>query len=184
MAISLQIKLITIFLIPIIFLEIILPKHTSQLAQKQKNSIFYNIMFWLISFITVNLILIIIFFGLDFNLFFYQLFAPHLNRLILERNNFTIISNFHYKINKLQLFRGKGCQHCFNTGYLGKTVIAEVLQFSQKIHELILSGAEEQLIKKQARLEGMQTLRESGLDAVLRGQTTIEEALCVSAPDA
>jgi type IV pilus assembly protein PilB len=89
-----------------------------------------------------------------------------------------------HKINKLQFYRGKGCQHCSNTGYLGKIMIAEVLQFSQKIHELILSGAEEQLIKKQAHLEGMQTLRQAGLEAVLRGQTTIEEVLCVCAPDA
>lgn len=92
MAISLQIKLITVLLIPIIFLGLILPGNTNPAAQKQKNSLFYTIIFWLTGFIAVNLILTIIFFQLDFNLFFYQLFQPHLNRLALERNNFTIIS--------------------------------------------------------------------------------------------
>jgi len=87
------------------------------------------------------------------------------------------------KVGKLQFYKGKGCQHCFNTGYSGRTVIAEVLQFSQKIQELVLNGAEEQSIKQQARLEGMQSLREAGLGAILRGQTTIEEVLRVSAPD-
>ncbi len=88
-----------------------------------------------------------------------------------------------HKIGKLQFYRAKGCRHCFNTGYSGRVLIAEVLQFSQKIRELISNGAGEQLIKQQARLEGMQTLRESGLDAVLGGQTTIEEVLLVTAPD-
>lgn len=84
---------------------------------------------------------------------------------------------------KLQFYKGKGCQHCFNSGYSGRTVIAEVLQISPKIRELILSGSQEQYIKKQARLEGMKTLREDGLDSALREQTTIEEVLRVTAPD-
>lgn len=84
---------------------------------------------------------------------------------------------------KLQFYKGKGCRHCFNTGYSGRTVIAEVLQLSPKIRELILEGSQEQFIKQQARLEGMKTLREDGFAAVLKGQTTIEEVLRVTAPD-
>lgn len=87
------------------------------------------------------------------------------------------------KFPKLQFYKGKGCQQCFNTGYSGRTVIAEVLQLSQKIRELILSGVQEQFIKQQARLEGMKTLREDGLNSALRGQTTLEEVLRVTAPD-
>lgn len=87
------------------------------------------------------------------------------------------------KVGKLQFYKGKGCQHCFNTGYSGRTVIAEVLQISFKIRELILSGSQEQFIKHQARLEGMKTLREDGLTAALAGKTTIEEVLRVTAPD-
>jgi len=87
------------------------------------------------------------------------------------------------KIGKLQFYKGKGCEHCFNTGYSGRTVIAEVLQLSPKIRELILSGSQEQFIKQQGRLERMKTLREDGLAAALKGQTTIEEVLRVTAPD-
>lgn len=87
------------------------------------------------------------------------------------------------KIGKLQFYKGRGCEHCFNTGYSGRTVIAEVLQLSPKIRELILSGSQEQFVKQQARLEGMETLREDGIAAALKGQTTIEEVLRVTAPD-
>ncbi len=87
------------------------------------------------------------------------------------------------KIGKLQFYKGKGCQHCFNSGYAGRTVIAEVLQLSQKIRDLILTGSQEQFIKLQARKEGMKTLREDGLEAALKGYTTIEEVLRVTTPD-
>mgnify|MGYP003392495880 FL=1 len=87
------------------------------------------------------------------------------------------------KFDKLRFYKGKGCQHCFNTGYSGRTVISEVLQVSSKIRELILSSAQEQFIKHQARLEGMKTLREDGITAALNGQTTLEEVLRVTAPD-
>jgi len=87
------------------------------------------------------------------------------------------------KLGKLQFYKGRGCAHCFNTGYSGRTVIAEVLQLSQKIRDLILTGSQEQFIKQQARAEGMKTLREDGLEAALKGFTTIEEVLRVTAPD-
>jgi len=87
------------------------------------------------------------------------------------------------KVDKPQFFRGKGCPHCFNSGYSGRTVIAEVLQLSQKVRDLILTGSQEQFIKQQARLEGMKTLRQDGLEAALKGYTTIEEVLRVTAPD-
>lgn len=83
----------------------------------------------------------------------------------------------------LQFYRGKGCPHCFNSGYAGRTVIAEVLLLSQKVRDLILSGSQEQFIKQQARAEGMKTLREDGLEVAQKGLTTIEEILRVTAPD-
>jgi type IV pilus assembly protein PilB len=87
------------------------------------------------------------------------------------------------KIGKAQFHKGKGCTHCFNTGYSGRTVISEVLQLSAKIREMVLTGAQEHFIKQQARAEGMKTLREDGLEAALRGLTTIEEVLRVTTPD-
>lgn len=87
------------------------------------------------------------------------------------------------KIQKPEFFRGKGCPRCFNTCYSGRTAIAEVLLFTQRIRDLILSRAQEHIIKNEARREGMRTLREDGLGAALKGLTTIEEVLRVTAPD-
>ena len=84
---------------------------------------------------------------------------------------------------KPEFFRGKGCPHCLNKGYSGRIGIAEVLILTPQVRELILKRAQEHLIKKQARKEGMETLRESGLRAVLKGITTIDEVLRVTAPD-
>ncbi|OGX45196.1 MAG: hypothetical protein A3G38_04590 [Omnitrophica WOR_2 bacterium RIFCSPLOWO2_12_FULL_51_8] len=80
-------------------------------------------------------------------------------------------------------FKGKGCPQCFNSGFSGRTGIAEVLMLSPKVRELILSRQQEHQIKKQARSEGMKTLREDGLEAALKGLTTLEEVLRVTAPD-
>lgn len=87
------------------------------------------------------------------------------------------------KIKKLEFFRAKGCPHCFNTGYSGRIGIAEVLLLTPRLRELVLSGAQEYVIKSEARKEGMKTLREEGMDAVLKGLTTIEEVLRVTAAD-
>ncbi|MDD2688681.1 MAG: ATPase, T2SS/T4P/T4SS family [Candidatus Omnitrophica bacterium] len=82
-----------------------------------------------------------------------------------------------------EFFRGKGCPKCYNSGYSGRTGIAEALLLSSSIRELILSRAQEHIIKKQARSEGMKTLREDGIETVLKGLTTLEEVLRVTAPD-
>jgi len=87
------------------------------------------------------------------------------------------------KAEKPEFSRGRGCGACFKTGYSGRMVIAEVLMISLKVRELIINRAQEHLIKKQARLEGMETLRENGFSAALAGVTTVEEVLRVTAPD-
>jgi len=97
-----------------------------------------------------------------------------------------VLHNLKIKIEKdtkPEFYRGKGCQHCFNTGYSGRIGIAEVLLLSSKVRELVLERAQEHVIKQQARFEGMKTLREEGMSAVFRGLTTIEEVLRVTAPD-
>jgi type IV pilus assembly protein PilB len=82
-----------------------------------------------------------------------------------------------------KFYRGKGCSQCFNMGYSGRTGIAEVLLLTAPIRGLILAQAQEHVIKQQAHREGMRTLREDGLAAALRGLTTIEEVLRVTAAD-
>ncbi len=82
-----------------------------------------------------------------------------------------------------RFFKGRGCPQCFNTGFAGRTSIAEILMLTPKVRELILARQQEHQIKKQARSEGMKTLREDGLEAALKGLTTLEEVLRVTAPD-
>ncbi len=87
------------------------------------------------------------------------------------------------KFKSPEFFRGKGCPNCFNTGYSGRTGIAETLLLTSSVRELILNRAQEHVLKKQARSEGMKTLREDGIEMVLKGLTTLEEVLRVTAPD-
>ena len=97
-----------------------------------------------------------------------------------------IVSNLKLNLNfetNPKFFRGKGCTRCFNMGYSGRTGIAEVLLLTPSIRELILARAQEHVIKVQSRKEGMRTLREDGLAQVLKGITTLEEVLRVTAPD-
>ncbi len=77
--------------------------------------------------------------------------------------------------------RPKGCRHCANTGYLGRSGIAEVLFLSPSIKELILSNAQEYQIKQAACTEGMKTLRDSALSLASQGVTSLEEVLRVTA---
>ncbi|MBI5873886.1 MAG: Flp pilus assembly complex ATPase component TadA [Candidatus Omnitrophica bacterium] len=80
-------------------------------------------------------------------------------------------------------YRGKGCKRCFNIGYSGRIVIGEVLTMTATVKDLVIRRAQEYELKKAARLEGMQTLRENGVAKVLEGVTTLEEVLRVTAPD-
>ncbi|WP_457639305.1 GspE/PulE family protein [Persephonella sp.] len=76
---------------------------------------------------------------------------------------------------EVSVFYGKGCEHCKGTGYLGRTVIAELLKIDQHIADLIVKGATSLAIMEKAREKGMWTLKEDGLIKVLKGVTTPEE---------
>lgn len=84
---------------------------------------------------------------------------------------------------QVQAFKGKGCPQCNGTGYKGRLAIHEVLRLTPGIRELILSNASSEEIKKQAIIDGMRTLRMSALIKVIKGMTTLEEAVSNSAPD-
>jgi general secretion pathway protein E len=83
----------------------------------------------------------------------------------------------------MKLKRGKGCSHCRFTGYYGRTAIFELMQVSPKIRALIHGRATQDELLAAARGEKMRTLRESGLDKVSQGLTTIEEVLRVTMRD-
>jgi general secretion pathway protein E len=88
-----------------------------------------------------------------------------------------------HRLTEGTLYRGKGCSHCLNTGYWGRTGIYELLTMSEEIRELVLSRTEANTIKKRATEKGMFTLRQDGAHKVLQGLTTIEEVLRVTQED-
>jgi type IV pilus assembly protein PilB len=80
-------------------------------------------------------------------------------------------------------YRGSGCDRCKGRGYLGRMAIIEALTVTEAIRRLIMKRASAAVIKNQAVTEGMKTLRMTGIDKALEGQTTLEEVLRVAAGD-
>jgi len=74
-------------------------------------------------------------------------------------------------------YRGAGCAHCHNTGYLGRMGIFEWLPMSEAIREQVLMREPSLALRSTAIAQGMCTLREDGLRAVLDGHTSLEELL-------
>jgi len=72
-------------------------------------------------------------------------------------------------------FEGAGCIECGGTGYRGRTAICELLDLTDNIRELILNRRPTSEIRKAARDEGMRFLRESAVEVVLKGVTTLRE---------
>jgi type IV pilus assembly protein PilB len=80
----------------------------------------------------------------------------------------------------LRLFKGKGCDRCNRTGYLGRLGIFELLEVNDAIRELIMKGANAGEIMKKAVEGGMTTMFEDGVQKIAAGQTTIDEVLRVT----
>jgi len=93
-----------------------------------------------------------------------------------------VISGLNIKSNpnNAKLYRGTGCSFCKNTGYYGRTSIYETIVLDEEIRALIISKASSNIIKDAAIKKGMKTLKDSGLEKVLQGITTIEEVLRVA----
>src|SRR5271155_2883065 len=76
---------------------------------------------------------------------------------------------------KVPLYEGPGCIECAGTGFRGRTAIHELLDLSGRIREMILAKRPTSEIRRAARDEGMRFLRESALDKVRLGMTTLRE---------
>src|SRR5665213_1026032 len=72
-------------------------------------------------------------------------------------------------------YEGLGCLECNGTGYKGRMAICELLDLTDRIRELILEKRPTSEIKKAAREEGMRFLRESAIERVMLGSTTLRE---------
>jgi type IV pilus assembly protein PilB len=77
-------------------------------------------------------------------------------------------ATFHY---------GRGCEECHHTGYRGRTGLFEVMVMNEQLRKLILSNASTADLRAAAVQAGMRTLRESGVQAITEGRTTVEEVL-------
>ncbi|MBD3168807.1 MAG: pilus assembly protein PilB [candidate division Zixibacteria bacterium] len=81
------------------------------------------------------------------------------------------------KYNGHNFVRAKGCVHCRNTGYYGRTGIFEMLELRHPIRKLIFEGADQDAIKDRAMELNMVNLREAGARKAFQGKTSIEEVL-------
>ncbi len=79
-----------------------------------------------------------------------------------------------------KLFRGKGCEKCLNTGYMGRVGIYELLEVNSEIRKMILAHADSNEIKDYAVSKGMITLLQDGLLKAAAGITTVEEVMRVA----
>jgi general secretion pathway protein E len=82
------------------------------------------------------------------------------------------------------VFKAVGCEECNQKGYLGRTLIQELLMVNEEIRTLIMQRADGATIKKAAIESGMKTFREHGIEKVLTGITTAEEVLTNTQVDA
>jgi general secretion pathway protein E len=79
--------------------------------------------------------------------------------------------------NAITLHHPKGCAECRGTGFRGRRAIAELLVPNRAIDRLIFEGADDTAIERAAVADGMRPIFDSGLMAVLEGDTTIEEVV-------
>jgi len=76
--------------------------------------------------------------------------------------------------------RGTGCNHCNQTGYRGRQGIFELMPMNSSMRELTFRREPDMVLRRQARLTGMKTLFEDGLDKALKGVTTFDEIVEVA----
>ena len=79
------------------------------------------------------------------------------------------------KVDHYHFVHGKGCGHCRGSGYRGRTAIAELLHLDDELRQMIVERQPITKIKALACARGLRLLRESALELVEQGRTTLEE---------
>ncbi|HIJ59324.1 MAG TPA: type II secretion system ATPase GspE [Nitrospirae bacterium] len=79
-----------------------------------------------------------------------------------------------------ELYKGKGCEYCANTGFYGRTGIYELLIVDEKMRTLILYNTDSSTLRAEAKKAGMKTLIEDGFIKAINGVTTFTEVLRVT----
>jgi type IV pilus assembly protein PilB len=80
----------------------------------------------------------------------------------------------------VQLYRGRGCERCKNSGYAGRLAIIEAMTATDQIRKLIIARASTREMGKVAVSQGMKTLRMVGLDRARDGISTLEQVLLLT----
>src|SRR5580658_4600003 len=80
----------------------------------------------------------------------------------------------------VKTYRGRGCEHCFGSGYKGRMGIFELMELGDEIRQLIMKNADAASITNVARRNGMRNLREDGWLKVMSGVTTADEVMRVT----
>ncbi|MDX8413535.1 MAG: type II secretion system ATPase GspE [Mariprofundales bacterium] len=81
------------------------------------------------------------------------------------------------------IYEAAGCEECMQTGYKGRVAIYEMALISDAMRNLIHEGKNLQAARKQAKCEGMLTLRQDGARHIALGVTTVDEVLRVTLED-
>jgi type IV pilus assembly protein PilB len=106
-----------------------------------------------------------------------RVICPHCKVRIQYDDDFLLESGLPLEIWRAHIFyEGRGCMECSGTGFRGRTAIHEVLDLTEQIREMILERRPASEIKRVSREGGMTFLRDSALDRVREGLTTLREA--------
>jgi general secretion pathway protein E len=81
---------------------------------------------------------------------------------------------------EVQVWEGRGCEDCANTGYRGRSGIYELLLMNDAVRQLVLKRSSADVIKDAAVQQGMRTLRDDGWQKVRAGVTTVAEVVRVT----
>ena len=93
----------------------------------------------------------------------------------------STLEDLHHVLPKdAKFYTGKGCKECNETGYMGREMICEVLNISEKLSSLIAKGASKETLHAQAIEDGFVTIFENGIQKALDGITSLEEVLKVA----
>lgn len=84
------------------------------------------------------------------------------------------------KPEEIALYRGAGCAHCVNTGYIGRVAIAEIMMITDQMRRIIEAGFPMEEVKKEAARQEMLSLKQDGILKALDGLTTIEEVIRIT----
>ena len=105
-----------------------------------------------------------------------RVICTHCKKRVSYEDDFYVQSGLDpVKWREIPVYEGQGCFECSGTGFRGRTSIHELLDLSERIRQMILDRRPPIEIKRAAREEGMTFLRESAIEKVIQGTTTLRE---------